>query len=104
MRQARRQWISEGRPRGNNYASYRKYKAARCQFCSHHRLCAENYLSSFNAEIDQFAEQDFAYFWKRVNGSRKLSSLCTGCQIEFNGRIHRDHEKIAIGWGNYFHA
>ena len=104
MRNARRLWISEGRPRGNNHASYRKYKAAKCQFRSHHRLCAEDYLSSLNAEIDQFAELDSAYFWKMVNGRRKLSSLGTGCQIEFNGRIHRDPEEIAIGWGNYFHA
>ena len=31
-----------------------------------------------------------------------MSSLSTGCQIEFHGRIHRDPEEIATGWGNYF--
>ena len=68
MRQARRQWISEGRPRGNNHTSYRKYKTAKSIFRSQHRKCADNYLSSLNAEIDQFAELDSAYFWKRLTG------------------------------------
>ena len=26
----------------------------------------------------------------------------TGCQIEFKGRICRDPEEIATGWGDYF--
>ena len=102
MRQARRQLISEGRPRDNNHSSYRKYKMTKNIFHSQHRKCADNCMSSPNAKIDQFAELDSAYFWKRVKGRQKLSSLSTGCQIESNGRIHRDPEEIDTGWGNYF--
>ena len=102
MRQARRLWISESRPRGNNYESYQKYKRAKCLFRSRHRKCADKYLSSLNAEIDEIAEIDSAYFWKRVYGRRKLSSVGTGCQIEFKGSIGRDPEEIATGWGDYF--
>ena len=32
MRQARRLWVSEGRPKCNNYDSYRKNKRAKCLF------------------------------------------------------------------------
>ncbi|MES9994111.1 MAG: reverse transcriptase family protein [Candidatus Thiodiazotropha sp.] len=102
MRQARRLWIAEGRPRGNNYDSYRQYKRAKCLFRSQHRKCAEKYLASLNAEIDQIAEIDSAYFWKKINGRRKLSLACTGSEIEFRGHIYRDPEEITLGWGEYF--
>ena len=102
MCQTRRLWIAEGRPRGNNYDSYRKYKRAKSLFRSQHRKCAENYLSSLNAEIDKIAEIDSAYFWKKINGRRKMSLACTGSEIEFKGHICRDPEEITLGWGEYF--
>lgn len=73
MRQARRVWISDGRPRGNNYDSYRKYKRAKSMFRSHHRRSAENYLASLNAEIDNAAEIESAFFWEKIKSRRKLS-------------------------------
>lgn len=102
MRQTRRLWIAEGRPRGKNYVSYRKYKRAKSLFRSQHRKCAENYLSSLNAEIDEIAEIDSAFFRKKINGRRKMSLACTGSEIEFKGHICRDPEEITLGWGEYF--
>ena len=102
MRQARRRWISEGRPRGNNHESYHNYKRAKSLFRSHHQKCAEKYLSDLNAEIDQIAEVGSAYFWKKVNGRRKLSTMCAGNELDFNGRILRDPEEISEAWGSFF--
>ena len=102
MRQARRGWVAEGRPRSNDHLSCRRYKHAKSLFRSYHRKCAEKYLSDLNAEIDQIAEVDSAYFWQKVNGRRKLSTACAGSEIEFNGRIFRDPEEISAAWGSYF--
>ena len=98
MRKMRRDWISAGRPRGNNYDSYRKYKDAKRSFRSLHRKCAEKYLTELNTEIDNAAELDSAFFWKKINGRRKYLTANAGSEIEFNGRICRDPAQIATGW------
>ena len=77
-------------------------KASVSAFRSHHRKCAEKYLSDLNAEIDQIAEVDGAYFWKKVNGRRKLSTMCAGNELDFNGRILCDPEEISEAWGSFF--
>ncbi|MCG8048280.1 MAG: reverse transcriptase family protein, partial [Candidatus Thiodiazotropha endolucinida] len=102
MRQARRLWIAEGRPRGSTFVTYRNYKRSKAIFRSYHRKCAQNYLYELNNEIDKAAEIDSAYFWKKINYRRKLSISHAGNEIEFNGRIRRDPEDIANGWGEYF--
>ena len=102
MRLARSRWVAEGKLRGNDHLSYRNYKHAQSLFRSYHRKCAEKYLSDLNAETDQTAEVDSAYFWKKVNGRRKLSTACAESEIEFNGRIFRDIEEISAAWCSYF--
>ena len=71
MREKRRKWIIDGRPRGHNYISYSEYKHAKRRFRSHHRVCAENFLLGINSEIDNAAEVDSNFFWKKVNSRRK---------------------------------
>ena len=74
-------WVAKDRPRGNDHVSYRSYRHAKSLFRSYHRKCAEKYLSDLNAEIDQIAEVDSAYFWNKVNGRRTLSTACAGSGI-----------------------
>ena len=71
MRQRRRNWIIAGKPRGDNDVSYRTYKNAKCQFRSQHRKCAENYSNDLNKDIDEAAELDSAFFWKKSTRSVK---------------------------------
>ena len=71
MRQRRRNWIIAGKPRGDTHVSYRTYKNAKCQFRSQHRKCAENYLNDLNKDIDEAAELDSAFFWKKSTRSVK---------------------------------
>lgn len=56
-----------------------------------------------NTEMDKAAEIDSAYFWKKINFRRNMSISHAGNVTEFNGRIRRDPEDIANGWGEYFH-
>ena len=103
MRQRRRSWIVAGKPRGDNHVSYCEYKNAKCQFRSQHRKCAEKYLNDLNKDIDEAAELDSAFFWKKVNKKRKKSTSSAGSEVEFSkGHVCRDPQQIATGWGEYF--
>ena len=62
MKYKRRVWVSDGKPRGDIFKSYKDYKAAKCAFRKLHRVKVEQYLDGLNAEIDQAAEIDSAYF------------------------------------------
>ena len=102
MRQRRRNWILAGKPRGDNDESYRQYKHAKRQFRYQHRKCAENYLNELNKDIDDAAELDSAFFWKKINRKRKGSTSSAGAEVEFKGQVCRDPQQIATGWGEYF--
>ena len=102
MRQRRREWILDGRPRNNDHSSYRRYKGAKCLFRFQHRKCAQNYLNELNREIDDAAELDSAFFWKKINNRRKSKSSSAGSEVEFNGQMCRDPQQIVTGWGQYF--
>ena len=54
MRQRRREWILDGRPRNNDHSSYGRYKGAKFRF--QHWKCTQNYLNELNREIDGAAE------------------------------------------------
>ena len=102
MREKRRNWIFNGRPRGCNNSSYNDYKQAKRLFRSQHRVCAENYLIEINAEIDQAAEVDSGFFWKKVNSRRQQSQTHAGSELRFDDKVCRDPEDIVSGWGCYF--
>ncbi|MCG8112938.1 MAG: reverse transcriptase family protein [Candidatus Thiodiazotropha taylori] len=102
MREKRRNWLRNGRPRGLQHLSYKEYKAAKAIFRAHHRKCAEKYLLELNMDIDKAAEIDSAYFWKKINNRRKASHTSAGSEMNFNGNVCRDPLEIANGWGNYF--
>ena len=102
MREKRKMWISDGRPRGISFSSYRQYKETKRIFRQYHRHCSENYLKSLNEEIDNAAGLDSRYFWKLVNTRRKNSTSNVGAELRFNGKIFRDSQNICDQWGHYF--
>ena len=81
MREKRRKWIHDGRPRGMQFLSYKEYKSAKTLFRAHHRRCAENYFIELNIEIDQAAELDSGVFWKKINNRRMASHTSAGSEI-----------------------
>ena len=100
MRQRRRNWIIAGKPRGDNHVSYRTYKNAKCQFRSQHRKCAENYLNDLNKDINEAAELDSAFFWKKINMKLKGSTSSAVSEVEFlKGHVCRYPQQIAAGGG-----
>ena len=102
MREKRRLWILDNRPRGDCYISYKECKLAKRLFRQYHRKCAQNYLKSLNEEIDHAAEVSSEYFWKMVNKRKNNNSSNVGCEINFQNRTYRDPGEICNQWGQYF--
>ena len=100
MRHRHHEWIIGGRPRNNDHSSYHRYKGAKCLFRSQHRKCAQNYLNELCREIDDAAELDSAFFWKKINNSLKSKSSSTESEVEFNWQMCGDPQQIVTGWGN----
>ena len=88
MREKRRKWIADRRPRGQNFLSYLQYKTSKRLFRAQHRLCADQYLMEINAEIDQAAEMDSNFFWKKVNSRRQQSHSYAGSEIQFDDKVN----------------
>ena len=72
------------------FSSFINYKEAKRLFRLQHRVCAENHLLELNAEIDQAAEVDSRFFWKKVNHRRQQSQTHAGSEIRFDNRVCRD--------------
>ncbi|MES9879758.1 MAG: reverse transcriptase family protein [Sedimenticola sp.] len=102
MKNLRMQWISDGRPRGDNYPSYVNYKEAKRSFRNLHRRQVDNYLTNINSEIDASAEFDRNYFWRLVNARRNKSCASPGVEMMFDNEITREPSTITEGWGQYF--
>ena len=65
MLQKRRNWITDGRPRGHNYLSDSHYKTSKRLFRTQDKPLVEQYLIEVNAEIDQAAEMNSSFFLEK---------------------------------------
>lgn len=67
-RSLRRIWVSEGKPRGMGFQSYRDYKRAKRNFRNAQNLEYEIYLKSVHRDLDEAAisEMDIRLFWRLV--------------------------------------
>ena len=102
MKEKRRLWCREGRPRDITNLFYIEYKNAKRDFKRLHNYHVNQYLRQLDHEIDKTAEADSEKFWKIVN-SRKNSTKCSsGAGIKFNDTIYRDKQDLTEQWGLYF--
>ena len=102
MRDKRRIWVQEGKPRGNSFDSYKQYKMAKCAFRKYHRSCAEKISGTLNEVIDNAAEVDNDYFWKIVNRRRNSHGSLVCSEMKFGDTTYRDPEEICIELGQYY--
>ena len=73
-RAKRRIWLSEGRPRGMNFTSYREYKRAKRLFRTALDQEHDNYMRNVYNDIDHAAEFDIRLFWKLTKRRKPRSS------------------------------
>lgn len=102
MRQKRRAWLNDGKPRNPSYISYTQYKAAKRDFRRIHRKHVELYLKRQTDEIDHLAEVDSGLFWRLVNSRRQKSYCSPGTELIFNNQKFDSSTEITEQWANYF--
>ena len=101
MRETRILWIREGKPRGNQYSSYKEYKKAKKVFRNKMRLLALKAETDFYEEIDRAAAIDQDSFWRLVNGKRKRKGHCVH-ELKVDGKIYRGSDEILKAWEDHF--
>lgn len=98
----RHTWINDGKPRGNEFNSYREYKNAKRMFRKAHRRKVQTYISNQFEEIDKYATVDSTLFWKSINRRKKKSKTAVGNEMIFNNNTFRDPKQINDNWAEYF--
>lgn len=100
MRRKRREWISNGRPRGWVYLSYANYKKAKKLFAKELLKAKETYDREQFSELEKASELDISTFYKFLR-KKRYKHECT-FEIESNGIIVRDLDSIRELWANHF--
>ena len=97
-----RQWVRNGKPRGNNFSTYTEYKDAKRDFRKIHRKKVLDYMSKLHEEIDRYAEIDSKLFWQCIKRRQSKARSAVGNELLFNNIVYRDPAQINENWANYF--
>ncbi|CAB4017039.1 Hypothetical predicted protein [Paramuricea clavata] len=96
-----KKWTSEGRPRGEQYESFRLYKDAKRLFRKEQRKMVRKTEENDFKELNEASEIDHIKFWKYVNRRRK-KKRSTNVLTTNDGRTISNPEEIADVWANYY--
>ena len=70
-------WISENRPRGNQYPSYLYYKVAKRTFARALKVKQEEHYQKVYEELEKAIDLDVKHLWKNFNSKRAGNSFST---------------------------
>jgi hypothetical protein len=96
-----KKWTSEGRPRGEQYESFRLYKDAKRLFRKEQRKMVRKTEENDFKELSEASEIDHIKFWKYVNRRRK-KKRSTNVLTTNDGRTISNPEEIADVWATYY--
>ncbi len=102
MGRTRQAWISDGRPRGMEHPTFKRYKEAKDQFRYAMKEEAARFESDHFSSLDSYADIDQRLFWTLLRGKKKrpISCLKSG-QTEVRGEglcdVMADHLKRICG-------
>lgn len=103
IERAKRQlWMSEGRPRGMNYSSYREYKRAKRLFRNVLDREHAAYMSKVYADIDKAAEVDLRLFWKLTKHIKPKTSRLYPEITDSTGKKNTDAEWVAEAFADHY--
>lgn len=101
-RAKRRIWMSEGRPRGVEFESYREYKRAKRQFRNALDEEHELYMRKVYNDIDKAAEVDVRLLWKLTKRRKPRSSRIYPEIRNDEGVIHTDPRGVAETFAQFY--
>ncbi len=100
MRNTRRQWVSDSKPRGNSSDTYVAYKDSKREFRRVHRQAKRAKKRDVLKELEQSAEVDINTFYKTVRKQRRQKTQID--QLEYCNECESTASGICRLWGNYF--
>ena len=95
-------WISEGRPRGMNYHSYKAYKNAKTVFASELQAAADEYEQRKYDDMCESHDMDIQRFWKYVNKQRRGNTSNDFHVINDDLHAYSTPESQFIMWVEHF--
>jgi len=96
-----KRWCIEGRPRGEQFESFRLYKNAKRLFRKEQRRMIRKSEENDFKELSEAAEIDNIKFWKYVNRRRNRKMVTHVFTLE-DGRSTSQPDEIAGLWANYY--
>ena len=75
MGHARRLWVKDGRPCGNEYDTYVNYKRAKCNFRRKLRLLLSEREWEIHEHADQNLDVDINQFWKFIKNVKGQTNI-----------------------------
>ncbi|MES9885046.1 MAG: endonuclease/exonuclease/phosphatase family protein, partial [Sedimenticola sp.] len=101
QRQARRLWISQGRPRARQHESFANYKNAKRTFINTQKRAIQQIELKFIEQLNATAECDNRLFWSLIKKKKgKCTQTC--CQLDTKSGVSRDPSAIADGFSAYY--
>lgn len=97
----REKWISEGRPRGMNFESYRIYKQAKRKYTNMYRLKVELFEQEKLEELSCSCDNDVTSFWKHVRSQKE--PIITMHSIRDGDKIYSSPEELLCMWSDHYH-
>ena len=101
-RHLRKIWVSEGRPRGMDHASYKNYKHAKRNFRNQLNAEHERFISNAFRDIDEASECDVRLLWKLMKRLRPRN-VRTYPVIDFEGRSYDDPSGVSLAFAQHFY-
>ena len=96
----RRQWISQGKPRGSTFPLYVQYKKAKRRFAKHLHQYAEDYEQSQFHDISVSGDMGMKLFWKYISRNRKEEAVVT--PIIHEDIVYDTPEQLLSLWTHHF--
>lgn len=94
-------WISENRPRGMTFDSYRNYKRAKYEFRRVQHAAFETYIKKTYDDLNNASECDIRLFWRLVKRMKPSDSKLYP-EIKYNGHTYNTPEGVSEAFAKYF--
>jgi len=100
MREAKRNWVSRGKPRDKSDPTYCEYKKQKCEFRRQHRQAKRQWNKEKYINIAAASEVDIGEFYRTVRKQRRKKESVT--TLEYGGSTADTPASICELWGEYY--
>ena len=100
MRQTRKIWTENGKPRGMEHETYRNYKESKKSFKREMESAQKQYMDEQFKQLNEKAEIDIGLFFKAIREQRRKESRAG--ELRVDGKIVRDTDQVLKAWTDHY--